>query len=449
MSRTRLNFAGLLPIFFRMLRHLALAAFSFTIVGVAVFPYWIAVERLQGEREYAASASGRLRVSMQCTVAGVQPVGDTRAVVATRMRREIGAARCVPGPGWVTLSAVDSLPLAPPADMLVRPLRDLRISVTDRCNFRCSYCMPAEVFGERYEFLPRREILSFEEITRVARVAAGLGAGKLRITGGEPLLRADLPRLVAMLAALDGVEDLALTTNAYLLPRLAGPLREAGLQRLTISLDSLDPAVFRVLNGVGLTIERVLEGIEAAEKAGFRSLKFNCVVQRGINEHTLADLARRFRGTGHIVRFIEFMDVGTLNGWDLAQVVPAAEILERVGAEFPLEPVDPNYTGEVARRYRFLDGSGEIGIIASVTQPFCGDCTRARLSADGQLVTCLFASGGHDLKQPLRSGIADGELRDLIRRVWTRRSDRYSELRTAETAASGPGDRIEMYRIGG
>ncbi len=306
--------------------------------------------------------------------------------------------------------------------------------------------MPAEVFGERYEFLPRSEILSFEEIARVARVVAGLGASKLRITGGEPLLRADLPRLVAMLAALDGVEDLALTTNAYLLPKLAGPLREAGLHRLTISLDSLDPAVFRVLNGVGLTIERVLEGIEAAEKAGFTSLKFNCVVQRGVNEHTLADLARRFRGTGHIVRFIEFMDVGTLNGWELAQVVPAAEILERVGAEFPLEPADPNYTGEVARRYRFLDGSGEIGIIASVTQPFCGDCTRARLSADGQLVTCLFASGGHDLKQPLRSGISDGELRHLIRGVWTRRSDRYSELRTDETAAR---DRIEMYRIGG
>ena len=341
---------------------------------------------------------------------------------------------------------MESLPLV---DQLVRPLRDLRISVTDRCNFRCSYCMPAEVFGERYEFLPRREILSFEEITRIARVAAGLGAGKLRLTGGEPLLRADLPRLVAMLAALEGVEDLALTTNAYLLPRLAGPLREAGLHRLTISLDSLDPAVFRVLNGVGLTIERVLEGIEAAEKAGFTSLKFNCVVQRGVNEHTLADLARHFRGTGHIVRFIEFMDVGTLNGWDLAQVVPAEEILERVGAEFPLEPAEPNYSGEVARRHRFVDGSGEIGIIASVTQPFCGDCTRARLSADGQLVTCLFASGGHDLKRPLRSGIADGELRDLIRGVWSRRSDRYSELRTAETAASDPSDRIEMYRIGG
>ena len=341
---------------------------------------------------------------------------------------------------------MESLPLA---DQLVRPLRDLRISVTDRCNFRCSYCMPAEVFGERYEFLPRREILSFEEITRIARVAAGLGAGKLRLTGGEPLLRADLPRLVAMLAALEGVEDLALTTNAYLLPRLAGPLREAGLHRLTISLDSLDPAVFRVLNGVGLTIERVLEGIEAAEKAGFTSLKFNCVVQRGVNEHTLADLARHFRGTGHIVRFIEFMDVGTLNGWDLAQVVPAEEILERVGAEFPLEPAEPNYSGEVARRHRFVDGSGEIGIIASVTQPFCGDCTRARLSADGQLVTCLFASGGHDLKRPLRSGIADRELRDLIRGVWTRRSDRYSELRAAETAAIDPSDRIEMYRIGG
>ena len=340
----------------------------------------------------------------------------------------------------------DSLPLV---DSLVRPLRDLRISVTDRCNFRCSYCMPAEVFGERYEFLPRREILSFEEIERVARTAVRLGASKLRITGGEPLLRHDLPRLVEKLAAIEGVEDLALTTNAYLLPRHAESLRDAGLHRLTISLDSIDPSVFRAMNGVGLTIERVLAGIEAAEKAGFESLKFNCVVQRGVNEHTLADLARHFRGTKHIVRFIEFMDVGTLNGWDLAQVVPASEILERVGDELPLEPVDPNYTGEVARRYRYTDGAGEIGIIASVTQPFCGDCTRARLSADGELVTCLFASGGRDLKQPLRAGISDADLADLIRGIWTRRTDRYSELRTAETGRESRGSRIEMYRIGG
>ena len=340
----------------------------------------------------------------------------------------------------------DSLPLV---DTLVRPLRDLRISVTDRCNFRCTYCMPAEIFGERYQFLPRSQILSFEEIERVARVAVDLGARKLRITGGEPLLRVDLPELVAKLAAIDGMHDLALTTNAYLLPRHAQALRDAGLHRLTLSLDSLDPAVFRTVNGLGLTIENVLQGIEAAEKAGFASLKFNCVVQRDVNEHTLVDLARRFRGSGHIVRFIEFMDVGTLNGWDLAKVVPAAEILERVSAELPLEPVDPSYPGEVARRYRYTDGSGEIGIIASVTQPFCGDCTRARLSAEGQLVTCLFASGGRDLKTALRAGISDAELRDLMRGVWHERTDRYSELRTAETAAREPRDRIEMYRIGG
>ncbi|MBW2282816.1 MAG: GTP 3',8-cyclase MoaA [Deltaproteobacteria bacterium] len=334
-------------------------------------------------------------------------------------------------------------------DTLVRPLRDLRISVTDRCNFRCTYCMPAEIFGDRYQFLPRAQILSFEEVERVARAAVALGATKLRITGGEPLLRADLPLLVGKLAAIGGVDDLALTTNAYLLPRHAQALRDAGLHRLTISLDSLDPAVFRAMNGVGLTIESVLQGVEAAEKAGFNSLKFNCVVQRGVNEHTLADLARHFRGTGHVVRFIEFMDVGTLNGWDLAQVVPAAEILERIGSELPLEPVDPNYTGEVARRYRYTDGSGEVGIIASVTQPFCGDCTRARLSAEGELVTCLFASGGRDLKTPLRAGLSDAELRDLIRGVWHERTDRYSELRTSETAARDPRDRIEMYRIGG
>ena len=301
----------------------------------------------------------------------------------------------------------DSLPLV---DTLVRPLRDLRISVTDRCNFRCSYCMPAEVFGERYQFLPRAEILSFEEVERVARAAVDLGVRKLRITGGEPLLRAELWELVAKLAAIEGVDDLALTTNAYLLPRQAQALRDAGLDRLTISLDSLDPAVFRAMNGVGLTIENVLQGVEVAEKAGFAPLKFNCVVQRGVLEHTLAELARRFRGTGHI---------------------------------------EANYTGEVARRYRYTDGSGEIGIIASVTQPFCGDCTRARLSADGELVTCLFAAGGRDLKTPLREGISDSKLRDLIRGVWHGRSDRYSELRTAETDAHEPRDRIEMYRIGG
>jgi cyclic pyranopterin phosphate synthase len=262
-------------------------------------------------------------------------------------------------------------------------------------------------------------------------------------------LRAQLPKLIARLAAIEGIEDLALTTNGYLLPRHAEALRDAGLRRLTLSLDSLDPSVFRAMNGMGLSVERVLDGVEAAEKAGFGPIKFNCVVQRGVNEHTLADLARHFRGTGHVVRFIEFMDVGTLNGWALDRVVPASEILERVSQDLALEPVDASYPGEVARRYRYSDGSGEIGVIASVTQPFCGACTRARLSANGQWVTCLFASGGRDLKAPLRAGISDAELRALIAGIWAARDDRYSELRTAATTRSEPRERIEMYRIGG
>jgi len=342
----------------------------------------------------------------------------------------------------------EPLPLV--ADTLGRPLRDLRISVTDRCNFRCSYCMPAEVFGDRYAFLPRAEILTFEEIERVARIAADLGAHKLRITGGEPLLRTDLPSLIARLAAIDGIDDLALTTNAYLLPRFAAPLRDAGLSRLTVSLDSLDADVFRSMNGVGLELERVLEGVAAAEKAGFSRLKFNCVVQRDINDTGIVELASYFRGTGHIVRFIEFMDVGTLNGWDLAQVVPAREIVARISAEMPLETADPNYRGEVARRYVYRDGSGEIGVIASVTAPFCGDCSRARLSADGQLVTCLFADSGSDLKSLLRDGTPDAELARTIAQVWQQRSDRYSEERSAELPPRGSGgERIEMFRIGG
>ena len=341
-------------------------------------------------------------------------------------------------------SPENTLPLL--TDRFERPLRDLRISVTDRCNFRCPYCMPAEIFGDRYEFLPKQEILSFEEIERLTRIFLGLGVRKLRITGGEPLVRAQLPELVRQLATLDGAEDLALTTNGFLLGELAEPLAKAGLRRVTVSLDSLDDAVFRAMNGRGLELSRVLEGIEAAERAGLSPIKLNCVVQRGVNDHTLVELVRRFRGTRHVVRFIEFMDVGTLNGWDLARVVPAREILERISAEFPLVPLEPNYRGEVALRYGFADARGEIGIIASVTQPFCGDCTRARLSADGRLVTCLFAADGTDLKTPLRAGASDAELAQLVARTWRVRSDRYSEQRAEDTRGR---EKIQMYQIGG
>jgi cyclic pyranopterin phosphate synthase len=331
-------------------------------------------------------------------------------------------------------------------DTRARPLRDLRISVTDRCNFRCPYCMPAEIFGDRYEFLPKPEILSFEEIERLARIFLGLGVRKLRITGGEPLVRAQLPELIRRLAVLEGVEDLALTTNGFLLEEQAEPLAKAGLQRVTVSLDSLDDAVFRSMNGRGLALERVLAGLEAAERAGLSPIKLNCVVQRGLNDHTLVDLVRHFRGTKHVVRFIEFMDVGTLNRWDLSQVVPAREIRDLISAEFPLVPVEANYPGEVAKRHGFADASGEIGIIASVTQPFCGDCTRARLSADGRLVTCLFAASGTDLKTPLRAGASDVELAGIITRVWSGRSDRYSEERAEPTRGR---KKIQMYQIGG
>jgi cyclic pyranopterin phosphate synthase len=336
-----------------------------------------------------------------------------------------------------------------PADLLGRPLRDLRISVTDRCNFRCPYCMPAERFGEQHRFLPRPELLTFEEIARVAGVFVGLGARKLRITGGEPLVRQDLPLLVSKLAAIGAGLDLALTTNGFLLPELAQPLREAGLHRLTVSLDSHDDAVFRRMSGRDVGAGRTLLGIAAAERAGFGRLKLNCMVQRGVNDHTIADLAARFRGTGHVVRFIEYMDVGTQNRWDPSAVVGAAEILERIAARWPLEPLEPAYRGEVARRWRYADGAGEIGIIASVTQPFCGDCTRARLSADGRLVTCLFATGGRDLKTRLRAGASDAELRELVAGVWAQRRDRYSEERAELRARGAAGDKIEMYRLGG
>jgi cyclic pyranopterin phosphate synthase len=333
-------------------------------------------------------------------------------------------------------------------DQLGRPVRDLRISVTDRCNFRCSYCMPGEVFGESYQFLPRSEILTFEEIERLVRLLVPLGVSKLRITGGEPLLRHQLPDLIARLAAVPDVDDLALTTNATLLPRLAVRLAEAGLRRVAVSLDSLDEDVFLAMNGGKLGVGRVLEGVEAAARAGLGPVKLNCVVQRGVNDHTLVELARHFKGSGHIVRFIEYMDVGTRNGWELGQVLPAAEIVRQLDDAFGIEPIDPNYPGEVAQRWRYTDGSGELGVIASVTQPFCNGCTRARLTTDGQLVTCLFASHGTDLRGPLRSGASDEQLTALLERVWTGRNDRYSEQRS-ELTATGERERIEMYQIGG
>jgi GTP 3',8-cyclase len=330
-------------------------------------------------------------------------------------------------------------------DTLGRPLRDLRISVTDRCNFRCTYCMPKEVFGREYQFLERDELLTFEEIERVARVFVDHGITKIRLSGGEPLIRRNLEGLVEMLARIPGL-DLALTTNASLLAHKAESLRKAGLERITVSLDSLDNEVFMAMNDVRFPVDRVLEGIEAAEASGFHPIKVNCVVRRGMNEHTVVEMARRFKGTRHIVRFIEYMDVGTTNGWRLDDVVPAREIVEMIDAEMPIEPIEPNYEGEVANRYRYRDGSGEVGIIASVTQPFCGSCTRARLSADGSLYTCLFATVGHDLRAAIRNGASDDDLSSMIAGVWARRGDRYSEIRSAATTSL---PKVEMSYIGG
>jgi GTP 3',8-cyclase len=330
-------------------------------------------------------------------------------------------------------------------DLLGRPLRDLRISVTDRCNFRCVYCMPKEVFGRDYRFLDRRELLTFEEIARVAGAFAAHGVRKIRITGGEPLLRRELERLVAMLAAIPGVDDLTLTTNGALLTKQARALADAGLRRVTVSLDSLDDETFSAMNDVAFPVRRVLEGIDAAAEAGL-PVKVNTVVKRGLNEGSILDLARHFRGTGHTLRFIEYMDVGHTNGWRLDDVVPAAEIVRTIGAEWPLEPVEAAYRGEVAARYRYLDGAGEIGMIASVTQPFCGDCTRARISAEGRLYTCLFAVRGHDLRALVRGGASDDELIEAIGGVWRRRDDRYSDLRTEATRDL---PKVEMSYIGG
>ena len=335
------------------------------------------------------------------------------------------------------------------ADRFGRPLRDLRISVTDRCNFRCRYCMPREVFGPNFAFLPRDEILTFEEITRLARIFAAHGVRKLRLTGGEPTLRAELPKLVAQLHTIPGIE-IAMTTNGSLLRTLAAPLAEAGLDRVTVSLDSLDDDIFRAMNDVNFPVALVVEGIEAATAAGLRPLKVNAVVKRGVNDHTVVDLARFVRDRGHTLRFIEYMDVGTTNGWRMDDVVRGAEIVERIDAALPLEPIEPSYRGEVAKRWRYRDGSGEIGVITSVTQPFCGDCTRARLSAEGSLYTCLFAAQGTDFRTLLRDGppgdAGDDAIAAALRTVWTAREDRYSELRAAGT----PGlQRVEMSYIGG
>ena len=333
--------------------------------------------------------------------------------------------------------------MEPLRDTFGRPLETLRISVTDRCNFRCVYCMPKEVFGREYAFLERSQLLSLEEIARVANVFAELGVRTVRITGGEPLVRRNVEHLVELLAQIPNLE-LALTTNGALLPQKAEALARAGLDRVTVSLDSVDDATFRALNDVDFPVDRVLEGIEAAAAAGLR-VKVNAVVKRGANDDGVVALAERFRGTGHVLRFIEYMDVGHSNGWRLDDVVPAAEIVERIGAVWPLEPVEAARPDETARRWRYRDGAGEIGVIASVTEPFCGGCSRARLSAEGKLFTCLFAVKGHDLREPLRTGASDEELAAAIRAVWTPRTDRYSELRTAETASL---PKVEMSYIG-
>ncbi|MEM9603990.1 MAG: GTP 3',8-cyclase MoaA [Pseudomonadota bacterium] len=333
-------------------------------------------------------------------------------------------------------------------DTLGRPLRDLRISVTDRCNFRCVYCMPREVFDKNHLFLPRRELLSFEEIERLVRVFAERGVRKLRLTGGEPLVRSDLERLIERLKRVPGVEDIAITTNASLItPTRARNLRNAGLDRVNVSLDALDDDTFKAVNDVNISVQTVLDGIAHCHDAGFEKIKVNMVVKRGMNHDDVLPMAQYFHGTGHILRFIEFMDVGNANGWQPDAVFSATDIVETVDAALPLEPVEPNYTGEVAKRWRYRDGGGEIGVIASVSQPFCGDCHRARLSAVGQLYTCLFASLGHDFRGLLRDGADDDALRDRLDAIWTHRSDRYSEVRAS--LAGTPIKKVEMSYIGG
>jgi len=340
-------------------------------------------------------------------------------------------------------------PHAGPRDTFARPMRDLRISVMDRCNFRCPYCMPRETYHERYRFLGSHERLSFDEIVRLARLFVQLGARKLRLTGGEPLLRTNLPDLIGDLTDIPGVEDVALTTNGVLLARYATELKAAGLQRVTVSLDSLDPEVFARMSGGFAGVEDVLEGIEHARRSELAPIKINAVVQRNVNDHTVIDLVERFRGTGVIVRFIEYMDVGNRNHWSEGLVVPSKELVARIGARWPLEPLEPGYRGEVARRYAFTDGQGEVGFISSVSQPFCGDCTRSRLSSDGVLYTCLFATHGTSLRDALRGGASDDQLLELIRGVWLARSDRYSEQRASLRRSVSDERKVEMFYIGG
>ncbi len=331
------------------------------------------------------------------------------------------------------------------ADTRGRNLRDLRISVTDRCNFRCTYCMPKEVYGRDFQFLERSQLLTFDEINRLVGIFKHHGIEKVRITGGEPLVRRQLERLIEMLAQDESL-DLTLTTNASLLKQKARLLKDAGLKRVTVSLDSLDDAVFRAMNDVDFPVAKVLEGIEEADRVGLDPIKINMVVKRGVNDDSAVDMVRYFKGTGHILRFIEFMDVGHTNGWQMEHVVPSKELAKRINDEFPIEPAQPNYTGEVAERWRFKDGSGEIGFISSVTQAFCRDCTRARLSAEGSVYTCLFATHGTDLRTLLRSGASDQQISDVIANIWRARSDNYSEVRTAQTART---QKVEMSYIGG
>ena len=333
-------------------------------------------------------------------------------------------------------------------DALRRPIRDLRISVTDRCNFRCVYCMPKHVFGPEHQFLPRSQLLTYEEIARLAKSFAGIGVKKFRLTGGEPLIRRDLERLVGLLGAVDGVEDISLTTNGSMLTLdKARALKRAGLRRITVSLDALDDPTFMAINDVDYPVQRVLDAIDNAARAGLDPVKVNVVVKKGMNDHSIVPLVRHFHGTGNIVRFIEYMDVGRSNGWRMDDVVPASEIVARINADLPIEPVEPNYRGEVAQRWRFVDGGGEFGIISSVTQPFCHDCTRARLSARGELFTCLFATRGHDLRSLVReANVTDDDITDRLARIWSSRSDRYSEIRSENTVAL---PKVEMSYIGG
>jgi cyclic pyranopterin phosphate synthase len=339
--------------------------------------------------------------------------------------------------------------LRAPRDTFERPIRDLRISVMDRCNFRCPYCMPRETFHESYRFLKTAERLSFEEIVRLARLFSRLGVRKLRLTGGEPLLRANLADLVCELTSLPDIDDVALTTNGVLLAKYAAELKAAGLSRITVSLDSLEPEIFKRMNGGFGGIEDVLSGIKHAHEAGLAPIKVNAVIQRGVNDHSAVELVEHFRGTGVIVRFIEYMDVGNRNHWQQSLVVPSKEIAARLSERWPLEPLQKNYRGEVAERYAFKDGQGEVGFISSVTQPFCGDCSRARLSSDGVLYTCLFATNGTSLRDALRSGASDDELLTMIHKVWSARTDRYSEQRAALRQGAGDQPKVEMYYIGG